>query len=150
MSYLIDTNILLRLEDDDDPRHEQCASAIDSLRNSGAAVFVCAQVLAEFWVVLTRPRDVNGWGLELNEAAEQILDARESFPCLPESPDMADRWQRVVIDNKVMGKPAHDAKLVALMMAHGVTRIITLNPGDFARYTDITALTPQQILDAPA
>jgi predicted nucleic acid-binding protein len=147
LSYLIDTNILLRLEDDDDPRHEQCASAVDLLRNSGAAVFICAQVLAEFWVVLTRPRDVNGWGLEFNEAVEQMADVRESFPCLPEPPDIADRWQWTVFGSRAMGKPAYDAKLAALMMAHGVKHIVTLNPGDFTRYyPDVVAVTPKDIL----
>jgi hypothetical protein len=32
------------------------------------------------------------------------------------------------------------------MLAHGVTRILTLNTADFARYSDITAVTPQEIL----
>jgi predicted nucleic acid-binding protein len=46
----------------------------------------------------------------------------------------------------VIGKPAHDARIVALMLAHGVTQLLTLNPSDFARYQGITTVTPQEIL----
>ena len=37
-------------------------------------------------------------------------------------------------------------RIAALMLAHGVTHILTLNPTDFARYSGITAVTPQEIL----
>ena len=30
------------------------------------------------------------------------------------------------------------------MLAHGVTHILTLNPGDFARYSEITTVTPSE------
>jgi len=39
-----------------------------------------------------------------------------------------------------------DTRLVALMVAHGITHLLTLNPTDFARYSEITAVTPQEIL----
>jgi len=147
MSYLIDTNVVLRLQDKDDPHHEQCTSAMELIRNSGESLFICAQVLAEFWVVSTRPREANGWGLAFDDAVIEIGKVRATFRCLAEPPDMADRWQQVVIDNKTMGKPAYDARLVAMMVAHGVKRIVTLNVGDFARYSGITAATPQEILN---
>ena len=39
-----------------------------------------------------------------------------------------------------------DARIAALMLAHGVTHILTLNPTDFARYQDITPVTPSEAL----
>ena len=68
------------------------------------------------------------------------------FPCLPEPSDIADVWQRIAVHYTVKGKQAHDARIAAFMIAHGVTRLITLNPADFARYSEITAVTPQEIL----
>jgi len=150
VSYLIDTNILIRVAYEGDSRHEKCAAAIDTLTENKESLYVCAQVLAEFWVVLTRPSAVNGCGLQFEEAATALADARASFKCLTEPPDMADRWQAVVRENQVMGKQAHDARLVALMLAHNVTRILTLNPSDFARYQGITAVTPEEALSSGA
>ena len=36
--------------------------------------------------------------------------------------------------------------LVALMQAHGISNILTLNVNDFARYQEITPVTPAEIL----
>jgi len=146
VSYLIDTNVLLRISDEDDPRHTECSAAIDILGGRNEPLFVCAQVLAEFWVVLTRPRDVNGWGLAFDKAVVEMADARASFPCLAEPTDIADRWQQVVFDNKCMGRQAHDARIAALMLAHGVTHLLTLNGGDFARYQGITPVSPAEVV----
>lgn len=68
------------------------------------------------------------------------------FTCLPEPVDMADRWQAVAYRHSVIGKQAHDARIAALMIAHGVTHLLTLNPTDFARYDGITPVTPQEIV----
>jgi predicted nucleic acid-binding protein len=146
VNYLVDTNVLLRLRDNADPRYHECVAAVDLLRGQSERLFVCAQILAEFWVVLTRPCDVNGCGLAFDDAVTAIGKVRTTFRCLAEPPDIADRWQQIVSENKVMGKPAHDARIAALMLAHGVTHLLTLNPTDFTRYSDTTAVTPQEIL----
>jgi predicted nucleic acid-binding protein len=146
MSYLIDTNVLLRLRDSADPRYTKSIAAIELLTGQSERLFVCAQILAEFWVVLTRPCDVNGCGLAFDDAITAIGKVRGSFRCLAEPPDIADRWQQVIIDNKVMGKQAHDARIAALMLAQGITHILTLNPGDFTRYEGITSVTPQELV----
>ncbi len=106
---------------------------------------ICAQVLIEFRCVSTRPRDVNGLGISALEVSGRTADLRGIFTCLPEPPDMADRWESIVDKYSVIGKPCHDARLVALMLAHGITHLLTLNPSDFTRYSEITAVTPQEL-----
>lgn len=39
------------------------------------------------------------------------------------------------------------AKLVASMLVHGLTHILTFNFGDFARYSEITAVHPDDVQD---
>ena len=75
-----------------------------------------------------------------------MTDLRGMFTVLPEPPDMADRWQDVADKYSVQGKQAHDARITALMLVHGLTRILTFNVNDFARYSDISAFTPQDII----
>ncbi|MCW5934891.1 MAG: hypothetical protein KIT45_11460 [Fimbriimonadia bacterium] len=43
------------------------------------------------------------------------------------------------------GKQAHDTNLVAFMLEHGLSRLLTLNTGDFTRYSEIICLSPDQI-----
>jgi len=72
---------------------------------------------------------------------------REKFTCLSELADITDLWQQVASRYDVVGKQAHDARIAAFMLAHGVTFILTLNPTDFARYSSITAVTPQKVIE---
>jgi hypothetical protein len=41
---------------------------------------------------------------------------------------------------------SHDARLVAFTVAYGLAHILTLNPGDFARFPGIIALTPARVI----
>ncbi len=150
MTFLIDTNVLLRFFELSDPSNPEIVAALDSLRKSGVPCHVCAQVLIESWVVATRPLDVNGLGFDLEKADGHMDEIEILFPCLPEPEDMAARWRTVVQSYSVLGKKAHDARIVAFMMAHGITHLVTLNPSDFARYPEITAITPSEIVATTA
>jgi hypothetical protein len=99
-------------------------------------------VLIEYWVVATRPKAVNGLGLSVPEANADVEDFLAAFPCLPEPPDIADRWRNLVNQHGVAGRPAHDTRLVALMEAHAVRELLTLNTSDFARYSQIATIAP--------
>ncbi len=45
----------------------------------------------------------------------------------------------------IRGVNVHDARLVAAMLVHGLTHILTFNITDFARYLEITAVNPTTI-----
>jgi len=147
VSYLIDTNIFLRSRDAESPDRDACIRVVQHLIDTDESAYVCTQVLAEYWVVATRPCAVNGMGLGTEVAAAEIDKIMGAFDSLVEPADGSLRWRDLVARHRVIGKPAHDARIAALMLAHGVTRILTLNPDDFARYSDITAVTPQEIVD---
>lgn len=146
MKYLVDTNVLLRWSDADDPRYAECVAAVDDLIDRGIDVCICAQVLIEYWVTSTRPRKVNGFGLSAAEANSNLADVDGVFSLLLEPSDMAARWRKLATQHSVLGRQAHDARIAALMLAHGVTHILTLNSTDFARYDGITPVTPQEIV----
>lgn len=46
----------------------------------------------------------------------------------------------------VLGKRAHDARIVALMMSHGVSHILTLNDRDFAGMPGVVAVHPSALV----
>lgn len=146
MRYLVDTNVLLRWSDRTNPSHGDCAEAIERIIAHNGRVYTCAQVLIEYWAVATRPVHLNGFGFSTLDASSSLAEARRVFICLPEPPDMADRWERAVSEHNVLGKQAHDARLVALMLSHGITQLLTLNAPDFARYPEIKTLTPAEVL----
>ena len=50
-----------------------------------------------------------------------------------------------MVQHCVLGKGAHDARLVAAMERHGLARILTFNVDDFKRYPGIEVLPPAEI-----
>jgi len=44
-----------------------------------------------------------------------------------------------------MGKRTHDARIIAAMLANGITQLLTFNPIDFAGISSITIIHPQNL-----
>ena len=145
MKVMSDTNIVLRLHNEDSPQHKICVEAVRQLQEEGQELCFCAQVMIEYWNVATRPANVNGFGQTPTDAAADIAQLRESFAILPEPPDMAERWLAMVTRYNVRGKEVHDARLATLMLAHGVTHLLTLNGADFARFEGIVCIHPSNL-----
>jgi predicted nucleic acid-binding protein len=142
MSWLLDTNVLLRLADAQSPEHAVAEAAIERLLAGEETVFVSAQVLVEFWAVATRPEPANGLGWSTATTAEAIRALRDQFPLLNETPDVLDRWFELVGRFQVAGKHTHDARLAALLLVHGVRQLLTFNTTDFPPSWGVEAMHP--------
>jgi len=146
MSYVADTNILLRSVHVGDPKHQETTQAVALLIGRGELVNVLPQNLYEFWVVATRPALQNGLGMAVVDASNEIERIKTLFVLLPDVPDIYTEWERLTVQYAVKGKNAHDARIVAAMKVHGVSNLLTYNGRDFARYTPSEGIT----LTAPA
>jgi predicted nucleic acid-binding protein len=145
MSYLVDTNLLLRLAEPKHLMYHTVLDATDTLRKRGESLIVVPQNLIEFWAVATRPRANNGLGMTVDEAAAELISLKALFVLLLDEPAVFSEWERLVMQNRVSGKQAHDARIVAAMKVHGVTQLLTFNTDDFKRYGDITAVHPTSV-----
>lgn len=146
MSILVDTNILLRLIDLTAPAHHTTRLAMQRLRSDSEDLLIVPQNLFEFWVVATRPVAVNGLGKSAADAAADLRLCKTLFTLLDDTPAVYPTWERLVATAGVVGKKAHDARLVAAMMVHGVDRLLTFNVPDFRPYAGVRAQTPDEIL----
>jgi predicted nucleic acid-binding protein len=146
MSYLVDTNILARLADPTHVQYETARDAVELLKFQGHTLHVVPQNLYEFWVVSTRPAAVNGMGRSPVVATAGMADIKTFFNFLSDTPAVFTTWERLVTTTPVIGKNAHDARLVAAMIVHGLTHLLTFNAQDFRPYTAITAVTPAELL----
>ncbi len=149
MSTLVDTNILTRYAQPTHSMYQLAKDAVNLLLQQGDELCLVPQNFYEFWVVATRPVAVNGLGLTMAEAQAELVGLRQIFTVLDETPAILARWEQLVIQYQVMGKNAHDARLVAAMLVHGVGRLLTFNARDFQRYQGITVVSPQDVLSAP-
>jgi predicted nucleic acid-binding protein len=142
---LIDTNTLLRTLQVQHPQYETVARALETLIARGRELHIVPQNLVELWVVATRPRSQNGLGLSTPEAAAELVRLKSMFPLLADTPAIYPVWESLVIQYRVSGKPAHDARLVAAMRVHGLTTILTFDRTGFSRYAGIEVLHPADV-----
>lgn len=145
MSYLLDTNILLRLINPEDPMHLEVVDAICFLNSQRHQLIIAPQNLIELWNVGTRPSDKNGLGFTINEIEAEIDGLKRFFVFLPNRENIYSEWERLVITYKVKGTKVHDTRLVAFMLVHQISYILTFNLRDFRRFQEITPISPQQI-----
>ena len=147
MVYLADTNVLLRFADRTHPVHPIIRAALRKLRTNGHRVCATPQNFVEFWNVATRPTERNGFGVAPANADRLLRLVERLFPLLPDSPAVYTEWRRLVVSFGVSGIQVHDARIVAAMIVHGVTHILTFNTTDFVRYgtRGIVAVDPTTV-----
>ncbi len=139
-AYLLDANILLRHTDATSAQHATARGALATLAGRGARLCIVAQSLFEFWAVATRPPESNGLGLAPVDVARHLADFQTTLEYLPEAPLLGE-WSRIVTAYGVIGKPSHDARLVAAMKVHGLTHLLTFNGAHFRRFEASEGIT---------
>src|SRR6266576_2910400 len=142
---LVDTSVLIRTLQPHLPLYGYADHAIRLLPEQRQTLHIVAQNLIELWVVATRPLGENGLGMTSAEAAFELERIKGMFLFLPETPAIYPAWEALVIRYQVMGKPAHDARPVAAMQAHGLSVILTFDKTGFSRYPGVEVVHPAQI-----
>lgn len=149
MNILVDSNILIRLSDPSSPQFQLAFDSTSRLRTHGETLCVVPQNLYEFWSVATRPTRVNGLGMSIAQVQKEVADIKKYFFFLDESTAVFAEWERLVNFHAIVGKNAHDTRLVAAMVVHGITHLLTFNKQDFQRFTNITVLSPADVISTP-
>ena len=122
--YLLDTNILLRASDKASPRYTKAVNSVASLIAQGNECVITAQVLIEFWVVATRPIDVNGLGWSVEKTQQKIEQLLGQFTLIEETNSILARWLELVSRYQIKGKRTHDARLMAVAMVASIDCIL--------------------------
>lgn len=146
MRYLVDSNVLLRLLQRNDPHHSTIRKAVRTLLSRGDELCCAPQNIVELWNVSTRPATARGgFGLTTAETDRRVRLIERVFTVLDETPTVYPEWRRLVVSHSVMGVQVHDARIVAVMNVQAITHVLTLNGADFSRYAGITCVAPDQV-----
>jgi predicted nucleic acid-binding protein len=149
MQILLDSNILLRIADQDSEFHSESLDAIDRLHLMGHECVIVPQVLYEYWVVATRPVTANGLGATTLEANTKIGEWLSVFTLKHDQGAVFSHWRRLVSEHDVKGKKAHDARLVAAAFDQAIDWMLTYNKADFSRFHGIKIDSPGDVLAMP-
>lgn len=145
MLVALDTNVLLRLVNPHDPFHSCTRTALRVLYQRGDRFCFFPQNAAEFWNVCTRPATARGgYGLSVEEADRRLRHLHRLFDVCYEVPAAYLRWHALVTELRLTGVQVHDARIAALIQAHGILCLLTFDQEDFRRYSGFTTLSPHQ------
>lgn len=139
---LVDTNILLRLAVSTDPLFGAVDTYVNALVDSGETLCIVPQNVYEFWATASRPKAANGLGLSISECQVRVARLKLTFRFLEDRTDLFDEWESLVVAHQCHGRVSYDARLVAAMVTHGLTRLLTINVPDFARFPGLTLIDP--------
>jgi predicted nucleic acid-binding protein len=145
MACLLDTGVLLRAFDASSAEYRPIRQAIRTLWARDERLVVTMQNIAEFWNVSTRPLDKNGFGLSTERTEKRVAIIEQICDVLTESDVWFRIWKSLLTAHGVMGVAVHDARLVSVMLANGISNVLTLNERDFSRYDGILVLTPEKL-----
>lgn len=148
-TYLFDTNVLLRLVNPQDSRHDLCRAALRRFQAEDSEICTCAQNYIELWNVATRPAAKNGLGLAPRQAGELLRQLEPSIVLVREPIAVFEIWRDLVTGLQVRGSKVHDARLVAVMLASEIRNVLTFDLKDFRRYRSygISAVSPADVVD---
>jgi predicted nucleic acid-binding protein len=147
--YLLDTNVWLRAIQSESSHHRQAVDALASIVGQGDEIFVTAQNLIEFWSVASRISEANGLGWTVEAVHVEISRVLAQFPLLDDTPAVFVHWLDLVTRHRVVGRRVHDARLVAVMLAHSISHLLTFNVDDFRQFSEVVVVEPGHIVMPP-
>jgi predicted nucleic acid-binding protein len=144
---LLDTNVLLRMTDLDDPQFPVAHRAMRSLLASSEQIAIVPQNLFEFWAAATRkpgppPDGQNGLGMTTNLASVWLQFFLRRFELFHDKEDLIGLWHTLVRSLGITGVRSHDMRLVAAMQSHGIASLLTFNARHFQN-CPITVIDPR-------
>ena len=146
---VLDTSVLVGLVSNSDWRFPSAANAIKCYKVQGNPLILIPQAVYEFWAVATRPvKERGGLGFTVQHAKQCIQRFFRLAEFHEDDPSVYEIWEDVVEQFEVKGKKSHDARIVAAMIAHNCSDILTYDERDFSRYTQeysINKIDPRSV-----
>ena len=140
-AVFVDTSILVYATVVSAPWHAEAKDALHELRKHGVSLWISRQVLREYAAVVTRPQTFS-LPLSAQAVATDIQTFTTQFHVADESAAVTAQLVQLIQLVAVGGKQIHDANIVATMLVHGVSQLLTHNVDDFARYSSFITVQP--------
>ena len=145
-SLFVDTNVLLTATDDSRQFHLEAMQLLGGSVNQDLRLAASGQVVREYLVVATRPIEVNGLGLSVQNAEANLNEFLRYINLYDETEEVSRRLRQLAITHDLGGKRLHDANIVATMSVHGIPALLTQNGNDFAPFNDIATMAIPDVI----
>jgi predicted nucleic acid-binding protein len=129
-----DTNILVFAAVPTAPLHAAAVQRLATLRKAGDELWISRQVLREYAAMRTRPQTFSS-PVSGAAVAADLVAFQTNFPIVEDGPSVTAHLVNLLGAVPIGGKQVHDANIVATMLAQNISRLLTHNTADFARFS---------------
>ena len=139
----VDTNLLVYAHRRESRDHTEAASIIRDLAESGEPWAIPWPSCYEFHSVVTNPRIWKDSASSPEQSWRQLEAwmASPSLRLIGETEGFGEILERVLRRPRVIGGVAHDARIAAICVAHGVEALLTRDR-DFLLFPELKTLNP--------
>ncbi len=130
----VDTNILIYAKTSLSPFHAAAVGKLQSLAAAGSDLWVSRQTFREYLAVMSRPGVLTA-PITMATLVSDIRSFESQFLTAEDGPLVTTQLLALLGAVVCQGKQIHDANIVATMLVHQVTSLLTHNVSDFTRFT---------------
>lgn len=137
----VDTNILAYSKLAASPLQSIAQSKLDDLAAAGHPLCISRQILREYLACLSRSSSLTA----AIPMPRLIADARtfeSQFHVAEDGPGVTAHLLKLLSAIPCAGKQIHDANIVATMLFHGISKLLTHNISDFNRFSGQITIIP--------
>lgn len=140
-AVFVDTNILVYASLPSSPFHVRADQTLNTLAANGSEFWLSRQILREWLATMSRPGTATPpipyaqLLADVNKLASRFWIAEDNSAVFAE-------LLTILTTTPSQGKMIHDANIVATMLTHGVTHLLTHNTADFARFAAYITVVP--------
>jgi predicted nucleic acid-binding protein len=127
---LVDTNILVYAPQATSPHRDAAREGLRRFSASEGRLCLSRQILREFLSVVTRPQLFLS-PVSMAEALADVTGFATHFELLEDGAEVGKRLMELCRLVPIAGRQVHDANIVATMLAHRESRLLTMNRSDF-------------------
>ena len=140
----VDTNILLRVLLTEMNLHAEVNALFQQMLRDDAELWISGQIIREFIVQATHPKTLKT-PLTIVEVIAEINQFKPLFSVADETAPVREKLLELLREYPTSGKQVHDTNIVATMLAYEIDTLLTLNIGDFKRFSDrINLIFPEK------
>jgi predicted nucleic acid-binding protein len=132
----LDTNVLVYASVLESPWFKSAQDIIRRLENKNTTIYISRQIIREYIATLSRPQTFPV-KLTNNDILAHISDYINRYNIIDENSAVTEKLFELFNKFEIGGKQIHDASIVATMLSHGVSTLITYNVTDFVRFSDL-------------
>ncbi|MDZ7289249.1 MAG: PIN domain-containing protein [candidate division KSB1 bacterium] len=137
----VDTNVWVARIIEDHVFHQRAHVKLNQLVEQEELFCLSGQIIRELISVCSLGRNLSR-PLCWDELRQQVDALLAQTILLNENETSTRKLVELGEHYQVIGKQIHDTNIVATMLTHGITRLVTFNPDDFRRFTEIEVIVP--------